>query len=151
VDRELLQALLRDAWFEKPPPKSTGIEYFNLEWLRQHLSALHLHARDIQATLAELTARSVADAVRPFRAAEVLLCGGGIHNADLVARLERCLPGMPLRSTAEFGVDPDWVEAILFAWLARERLEGRPQDTRAITGARQPVLLGTVAHPPAVE
>jgi len=151
VDRELLQALLQDAWFEKPPPKSTGVEHFNLEWLRKHLSGLHLRARDIQATLAELTASSVADAIRPCRAAEVLLCGGGIHNADLVARLERCLPGMPLRSTARFGVDPDWVEAILFAWLARERLEGRPQDTRAITGARQPVLLGTVAHPSAVE
>lgn len=151
VDRDLLHALLQDAWFSKPAPKSTGIEYFNLEWLRKYLSGHHLQARDIQATLAELTARSVADAVRPYQAADVLMCGGGIHNADLVARLQRSLPGMPLHSTAEFGMDPDWVEAILFAWLARERLEGRPQDTRAITGARRPVLLGTVAHPPAVE
>jgi anhydro-N-acetylmuramic acid kinase len=81
----------------------------------------------------------------------VLLCGGGVHNSDLVARLQALLPGIPLRSTAEIGLDPDWIEAILFAWLAHERLAGRAQDTRAITGARQPVLLGTVAPPGGVE
>lgn len=151
VDRGLLQRLLGDPWFGKPAPKSTGIEYFNLKWLRQHLSGRLPQARDIQATLAELTARSVADAIRPCQPVDVLLCGGGVHNADLVARLQARLPGTPLRSTAEFGLDPDWLEAILFAWLARERLAGRAQDTRAITGARQPVLLGTAALPAGVE
>jgi anhydro-N-acetylmuramic acid kinase len=81
----------------------------------------------------------------------LLLCGGGAHNADLVKRLRRHLSGIRLCSTGDFGIDPDWVEAVLFAWLARERLAGRKQDTRAITGAREAVLLGTIAPPPAVE
>jgi anhydro-N-acetylmuramic acid kinase len=151
VDSELLQRLMDDPWFVKPAPKSTGIEYFNLEWLRKHFSSRPLQARDIQATLAELTARSIANAIRPCQPIDVLLCGGGVHNSDLVARLQALLPGIPLRSTAEFGLDPDWIEAILFSWLAHERLAGRAQDTRAITGARQPVLLGTVAPPGGVE
>jgi len=150
ADPDLVRKLMDDPWFGKPAPKSTGIEYFNLEWLQRQLPGQPPGARDVQATLAELTALSVADSIRPCQAADVLLCGGGIHNADLVARLRAHLPGIPLRSTADFGVDPDWVEAILFAWLARERLAGRPQDTRAITGARQPVLLGEIFGPPGV-
>jgi len=151
VDHELLRMLLRDPWFDKPAPKSTGIEHFNLEWLQRNLPAAPRAARDVQATLAELTALSIARAVRRCDPVDVLLCGGGLHNADLVARLQRQLGEIPLRSTSDFGVDPDWVEAMLFAWLARERLADRLQDTSTITGACQPVLLGTVAHPPAVE
>jgi len=151
VDRELVQSLLRDSWFARPAPKSTGIEYFNLEWLQQRMPARPLAARDVQSTLAELTALTVTAAVRPHEPVDVLLCGGGVHNTDLVRRLRRHLGDVPLRSTGDFGIDPDWVEAALFAWLARERLAGRKQDTRAITGAREPVLLGSVAHPGGVE
>ena len=151
VDTALLRTLLQDPWFEKPAPKSTGVEHFNLEWLLPQLPAGPVPARDIQATLAELTALSIARAVLPCIPTDVLVCGGGVHNAELLARLQRHLGKIPLRSTGDFGVDPDWVEAILFAWLARERLAGRAQDTSSITGARQPVLLGTIAHPPAVE
>jgi anhydro-N-acetylmuramic acid kinase len=151
VDRQLLEVLLRDPWLARPPPKSTGIEYFNLAWLQQRLAGRRIAPRDVQATLAELTAVTVADAARPWRPADLLLCGGGAHNADLVKRLRRHLSGIRLCSTGDFGIDPDWVEAVLFAWLARERLHGRPQDTRAITGAHEPILLGTIAPPPAVE
>jgi anhydro-N-acetylmuramic acid kinase len=151
VDRQLLEVLLRDPWLARPPPKSTGIEYFNLAWLRAHMTGCATAPRDVQATLAELTALSVADAIRSRSPTDVLLCGGGVHNTDLVDRLRRHLRGTPLRSTSDFGIDPDWVEAVLFAWLARERLHGRPQDTRAITGAHEPILLGTIAPPPAVE
>ena len=157
VDTGLLETLLADPYFGKPGPKSTGTEYFNLAWLERHLDAYGLDAGargdrrrepvDVQATLAELTAVSVANAVRPFAPADLLSCGGGVHNGDLLRRLQRRLPGIPLRSTAEAGLDPDWVEAVLFAWLARERLAGRPQDTRRITGAREPVLLGSVFDP----
>ena len=160
VDAGLLETLLADPYFGKPGPKSTGTEYFNLAWLERHVGAygLDAHARgarrwepaDVQATLAELTAASVADAVRPSAASDLLVCGGGVHNGDLLRRLQRRLPGVPLRSTAEAGLDPDWVEAVLFAWLARERLAGRPQDTRRITGAREPVLLGSVFDPAAL-
>jgi anhydro-N-acetylmuramic acid kinase len=151
VDRQLLHTMLQDPWLARRPPKSTGIEYFNLAWLDHHLAGRTIAPRDVQATLAELTAVTVADAVRPCRPADLLLCGGGAHNADLVERLHRHLRGTYLRSTSDLGIDPDWVEAVLFAWLARERLAGRKQDTRAITGAREPVLLGSVAHPGGVE
>jgi len=151
IDQALLHELLQDPFFARQPPKSTGIEHFNLAWLERHLAGRSLDPRDVQATLTELTAVSVADAIRPLGAADVLLCGGGYHNAWLRQRLARLLPSLALRSTGEFGVDPDWVEAVLFAWLARERLAGRPQDTRAITGARRMVLLGSVAWPAGVE
>jgi anhydro-N-acetylmuramic acid kinase len=162
----LLEAMLADPYFERPGPKSTGTEYFNLAWLEPMLEPMLVHRQpdvrqpdacqpdacqpapaDVQATLAELTAATVADAVRPFAPADLLVCGGGVHNSDLLRRLRRRLPDTPLRSTAESGLDPDWVEALLFAWLARERLAGRPQDTRRITGAREAVLLGTVCEP----
>ena len=151
ADDALLHDLLRDPWFARPAPKSTGTEYFNLEWLQRFLGGQAMDARDVQATLVELTAVSVADAVRPCNPSDVLLCGGGSHNGCLVARLAAHLQGTRLGTTAECGLDPDWVEAVLFAWLARERLAGRLQHTSAITGAREPVLLGSVAHPPAVQ
>ena len=78
---------------------------------------------------------------------DVLVCGGGIHNDDLLERLRALLPGCPLQSTDEHGLDPDWVEAVLFAWLARERIAGRLQDTGSITGAAEPVLLGDIFQP----
>ena len=148
-DAAALDRLLADPWFGRPGPKSTGTEYFNLAWVRTRREALPAPA-DLQATLAELTAASIADAIEPFDPNDVLICGGGVHNADLLRRLGRRLPGTPLCSTADCGLDPDWVEAVLFAWLARERLAGRPQDTREITGAHAPVLLGRVFEPAGV-
>jgi anhydro-N-acetylmuramic acid kinase len=159
-DPGLLKAMLADPYFGRRSPKSTGTEYFNLSWLERLLERMEPRRpadrpaadglpgpADVQATLAELTAATVADAVRPFAPADVLVCGGGVHNGDLLRRLRRRLPGTPLRSTAEAGLDPDWVEGMLFAWLARERVAGRPQDTRRITGAREAVLLGSVCEP----
>jgi anhydro-N-acetylmuramic acid kinase len=148
----LLEALLADPYFARPGPKSTGTEYFNLDWLQRILDrpppvAGRPGPADVQATLAELTAATVADAVRPFGPADLLVCGGGVHNSDLLRRLRARLPDAAVRSTAESGLDPDWVEAMLFAWLARERLANRPQDTRRITGARAAVLLGSVCEP----
>lgn len=147
VDRGLLETLLADPWFPKPPPKSTGIEYFNAAWLQARLDRAARDPRDVQATLAELTAVSVCDAIAPFEADDVLLCGGGTHNADLVQRIRARLPDLAVHSTTIAGLHPDWVEATLFAWLARERLAERLQDTRGITGARQRVLLGAVFDP----
>lgn len=152
----LLQEMLADPYFHKPSPKSTGIEYFNFSWLQgfipQNFPPLGsrqapLNPADVQATLAELTAVTVADEIRPHTPIDVLVCGGGAHNSDLLLRLQNQLPGTPVLSTAEFGLDPDWVEAALFAWLARERLAGQPLDTSNITGATTPVLLGRVSQP----
>jgi anhydro-N-acetylmuramic acid kinase len=147
VDPDLLQRLLADPYFSMRPPKSTGVEYFNFYWLQGHVKEVDATVRDIQATLSELTAASIARAVQAAGANELLVCGGGAHNADLMHRLERLLPGLPVATTAARGIDPDWIEGILFAWLARERLDGRLQDTRAITGARESVLLGEIYQP----
>lgn len=152
VDRLLLDRLLADPYFGLSPPKSTGVEYFNYYWLEGHLpergaGMSEARLRDVQATLCELTAASAARAVGTAGADELLVCGGGAHNTDLLHRLERLLPGIAVRTTAAYGLDPDWIEGILFAWLARERIAGRPQDTRAITGAREPVLLGEIFEP----
>jgi anhydro-N-acetylmuramic acid kinase len=142
-----LDDLLSDPYFPIPAPKSTGIEYFNLAWLERLNPDTDYDARDIQATLAELTAVTVADAIRPHQPGDVLVCGGGAHNRHLFHRLEALMPEIPVKSTSEFGLDPDWVEAVLFAWLARERLAEHALDTRSITGARNPVLLGNIARP----
>jgi anhydro-N-acetylmuramic acid kinase len=142
---ELLERLLADPFFSEPPPKSTGLEYFNLNWLDSLAADMDAGDEDIQCTLAELTARSVAGSLpRDETATRLLVCGGGVHNAYLMFRLGRCMPGISVESTHLHGADPDWVEATLFAWLARERLAGREQDTGPITGARKPVLLGKI-------
>jgi anhydro-N-acetylmuramic acid kinase len=154
VDRLLLDRLLDDTYFSREAPKSTGVEYFNEHWLQSRLkvrdgefSTTHTSLRDVQATLSELTAYSIADAVRFGSADEVLVCGGGAHNLDLMQRLRRLLPDKTVETTHKAGLDPDWVEGILFAWLARERLFGVPQNTVPITGASAPVLLGDVFEP----
>lgn len=145
----LLETMLADPYFPRPPPKSTGLEYFNQNWLHRYLQGPEAAPEDVQCTLAELTVRSVAAALAlggppPAR---LLVCGGGVRNTDLMSRLSGALPETIVESTARHGVNPDWVEAILFAWLARERLRERKLDTRRITGARRAVLLGDVHRP----
>ncbi|NND44338.1 MAG: anhydro-N-acetylmuramic acid kinase [Xanthomonadales bacterium] len=141
---DLLDVLAADPWFQRPPPKSTGLEYFNLRWLLPRLADRDLGTADVQNTLAELTAATIARALEDFEPQRLLVCGGGVHNAYLMARLKERVGDCAVESTALHGMDPDWVEAVLFAWLAAERLAERPQDTGPITGARQPVLLGKV-------
>ena len=98
--------------------------------------------------LAELTAVSVANSLAESTPpSRLLVCGGGVHNAFLMRRLAAALPDAVVESTARYGADPDWVEALLFAWLARERLNQSALDTRTITGARKPVLLGDIHEP----
>lgn len=146
VIRPLLMTLLEDPYFSLRPPKSTGVEYFNLRWLEKKAELEAFDPGDIQATLAELTAQSVAAAV-PAAVDEILVCGGGVHNSDLLERVRAACPGRAIESTVKHGLDPDAVEAVLFAWLARERLADRAQDTPPITGADRPVLLGTIYQP----
>ena len=144
VDPALLHRLLEDAYFATPPPKSTGFEYFNLGWLEAATD--DGDAADIQATLCELTAVTLADAVRASAAAgcELFICGGGVHNAALMQRITAQLPGYRVTTTAEVGLDPDWVEAVAFAWLAMRRLHDLPGNLPAVTGASARALLGNV-------
>ncbi len=96
------------------------------------------------ATLCELTARSISEAIRMHAPAtrRVLVCGGGARNPQLMRRLETNLSGTPVSSTQDYGIDPDWVEAAAFAWLAKQRLEGKPGNIPEVTGARKAVPLG---------
>ena len=145
INIELLNRLLDDPYFALPPPKSTGREYFNLAWVRARAgTALNdVSPEDLQATLLELTAITVRDTLKPFAASELLVCGGGVHCPPLLARLAyHC--GVPVRPTAVYGIDPDFVEAAAFAWLARETLENRPGNRPEVTGASGLRVLGAV-------
>lgn len=145
----LLEALLADPYFARPPPKSTGREYFHLGWLERHLAAAASPApapQDVQATLLRLTARSAARALREFLppVEELYVCGGGAHNSALLAALAEELAGIPVRTTEALGLAPDWVEAAAFAWLAHQTLAGRPGNLPSVTGARREVVLGGI-------
>jgi anhydro-N-acetylmuramic acid kinase len=136
---------LTDPWFDRPPPKSTGFEYFNLDWLEK-LRPAGLSGADVQASLAEISARSIAAAIRQWAPAtgRVFACGGGVRNLDLMRRLATLLPGVRVGTTSEAGLDPAWVEATAFAWLARQYLLGRPGNLPSVTGARRHAILGAV-------
>ncbi|MCS3903472.1 anhydro-N-acetylmuramic acid kinase [Methylohalomonas lacus] len=144
----LLEALLADPYFQQPAPKSTGPEYFNLDWLARLLEEEHQPA-DVQATLVELTARSVAAAVQRYapEADAVIACGGGVHNPVLMTALAAALAPVAVSTSADYGLPPDKVEALCFAWLARERLAGQPGNLPAVTGASEPVILGGIYQP----
>jgi anhydro-N-acetylmuramic acid kinase len=145
VDPALLARLLDEPWFALAPPKSTGREQFHLEWLDARLGGDEAPA-DVQATLLELSAATVADALLAHqpRTARVLVCGGGVHNPALLGRIAARLPEAAVESTARHGLDPDFVEAMGFAWLARQTLGGRPGNLPAVTGACGPRVLGAI-------
>jgi anhydro-N-acetylmuramic acid kinase len=144
VDEGLLAALLADDFFSQPPPRSTGPEHFNMAWLTEIVGTRTLAPVDVQATLSELSARSAADAIQQQLpgARHVIVCGGGVHNADLMRRLRRHLHPIPVSPSNEHGINPDWIEAIGFAWLGRETVAGRPGNAQAVTGARHQAILG---------
>ena len=144
VDAALLASLLAEPFFERAPPKSTGRDLFNAGWLEARLAGSAATPVDVMATLAELTARSVADALQREAAAtsELVVCGGGAFNAHLMARIAAALPAVTVRSSAEFGVAPDQVEALAFAWLAWNFVARRAAGLPAVTGARGARLLG---------
>lgn len=148
VDETLLGKMLKDPYFHKAPPKSTGREYFNLAWLDKMLKRhkKRLLAKHVQATLCELTARSISAAIHEYapQTDEVLVCGGGVHNLALMLRLQLLLDDIRVVSTEEFNTDPDYVEAIAFAWLAKQTLEGNAGNLPSVTGAGQTVVLGGV-------
>ncbi|HET7266561.1 MAG TPA: anhydro-N-acetylmuramic acid kinase [Oleiagrimonas sp.] len=150
-DDALLEAMLGDAYFSRPPPKSTGREHFHLAWVDKHSRVATLAPADVQATLLALTVRSIADAVHAHvaNAEELLVCGGGVHNHALMQALATAVAPRPVRSTAALGADPDYMEAMGFAWLARQRLLKRPGNLPAVTGASGPRLLGAIYPAPA--
>ncbi len=153
VDEVLLERLLADPFFHRPPPRSTGREAFHLGWLETQLTGKE-RQEDVQATLAELTAASVAMGVMMAReqldappATALIPCGGGAHNSDLLGRLAQRLPETPLVASAEWGWPADWLEGGAFAWLAWRRLAGLPGNLPSVTGACGPRILGGLYAP----
>jgi anhydro-N-acetylmuramic acid kinase len=146
VNNSLLESFLAEPFFVMPPPKSTGRELFSESWLDRRLATMQRPTDvDVQATLAELTATTIAAAVRGSlpNCARLIVCGGGAHNADLIARLGR-QAALPVEASDGYGVGADWVEAAAFAWLARARVHERAGNVPSVTGARRPAVLGGV-------
>lgn len=147
VYRPLLEHLLDDDFFRVKGPKSTGRELFNLAWLLQKLEGFKdVAPQDVQATLLELSAQSICQALLDEQpaTAELLVCGGGVHNKRLMQRLAELLPNCCVASTQDHGIDPDWVEAVAFAWLAHCCLEGIPANRPKVTGAQGLRVLGAI-------
>jgi anhydro-N-acetylmuramic acid kinase len=147
VHQGLLQALLDEAFFAQSPPKSTGRDLFNSAWLQARLTGYEtLAARDVQATLTELTARSCADCVCQYAPAceRLIVCGGGALNSYLMARLQSLLPGCAVGSSDASGLPPLQVEATAFAWLARQCMERKTGSLKSVTGAQGARILGAI-------
>ena len=144
----LLERFLDYPYFTRTPPKSTGLEEFNLAWLTNHVALEH-EAVDVQATLCELTATTIANDILQYAPSteEIFVCGGGAHNANLLARLARILPEVRVDSTASAGLHPDWVEAAAFAWLAMRTMNNQTGNLPSVTGASRKVVLGAIHSP----
>jgi len=143
---ELLAGWLKDNYFSLPPPKSTGRDHFRLAQIADLAKLEQYPGADVQATLLELSAQSIAHAVRGAdrKLAELLLCGGGVNNDCLVRKLAQLLPEVSLRTTDALGAPGEYLEAMAFAWLACCRLSGRAAGLQRVTGARHDSVLGAV-------
>jgi anhydro-N-acetylmuramic acid kinase len=147
VNPAFLEQLLGHPYFQQDGPRSTGKEAFNLAWLDRNLEEfLDITAQDVQATLVDLTIASIVRAINscPFDVSEVYVCGGGSHNTHLMERLSVLMAPATVASTARIGMDPDWVEAATFAWLARRTLDGLAGNSQVVTGAAGARVLGGV-------
>jgi anhydro-N-acetylmuramic acid kinase len=145
IDHNLVELLKQDAYFSSAPPKSTGKEYFSLPWIYQYFDAFSYKAEDIQASLCFLTAITICDAIKEHAPTteRILICGGGIHNEYLLELIQQNI-GCPVESTEQYGLHPDHVEAVAFAWLARQTLNNLPGNLKEVTGAIDSVILGGI-------
>jgi len=148
VQAKLLDRMLSHDFLKQPPPKSAGREQFNMVWLDALLDEANqpFTTADVQATLLEFTAISLCNAVKQEcnGTQELYVCGGGAHNGLLMQRISASLPGIQVMSTTALGVDPDWVEALAFAWLARQAMHHAPGNLPSVTGARGERILGAI-------
>jgi anhydro-N-acetylmuramic acid kinase len=142
---KLLDSLLTHPFFSLLPPKSAGREQFNLHWLEQQLNGDE-PVEDVQATLLELTARTIVEAAQRHCSGyrEMYICGGGVHNQTLMARITALSDAVTIASTAALGIEPDWMEAMAFAWLARQCMHNQPANLPEVTGAHGPRILGAI-------
>jgi len=148
TNAQLLARLLMDEYFQLAPPKSTGFEYFNLEWLGRYIED-EMSCADVQSTLCDLTAISIIRAINQYaqNTDEIYICGGGVHNKELMRRL-KTLTKCSVLTTEALGVHPDWVEAMAFAWLAYRNIHQQTGNLPSVTGAKKAVVLGKVTNHP---
>lgn len=150
ICKTLLSELLTAPYFKMQAPKSTGRESFNRTWLDENMRKLTstLAPADVQATLLELTAITIADSIIGLSRLpkDIFVCGGGAYNTALMQRLKALLPKDVVTSTAVLGVNPQWIEAMAFAWLAQQTINHRPGNLREVTGATKEVILGGVYY-----
>jgi len=148
VDQTLLDRMLTDKYFQLPPPKSTGRDLFNTKWLDKIIKrhGKRLVRKNVQATLCELTAITIVEAIKQHaaNAKSVIVCGGGVHNTALMFRLQMLLEDVQVSSSEDHGIDPDYMEAIGFAWLAKQTLQQQPGNLPTVTGAQRAVILGGI-------
>lgn len=145
INHSLVELLKQDPYFKAPPPKSTGKEYFSLPWIYQYFDAFSYKPEDVQASLCFLTAITICDAIKQYApdTERVLICGGGIHNDYLLELIQQHLE-CPVESTELYGLHPDHVEAMAFAWLARQTMNNLPGNLKEVTGAANSVILGGI-------
>ena len=148
LDTAFLDTLLADNYFNVAPPKSTGRDYFNIEWLDEKLEEYSeaLSPEDIQASVAELTVRTISDAICKYggQARMIIVCGGGAHNLLIMQSLQQHLPDYKITSSKDYGFDPDAIEAMTFALLAQRRMENLPGNIPNVTGASRDCVLGAI-------
>lgn len=147
LNAALLAHFLNDPYFAKQPPKSTGREYFNLDWVNQKLASYgkNIEPIDVQTTLTELTAKTIANAITHTPSHTSLwICGGGAYNRYLMERLQIHCEKCDIRSTDAIGIAPQWIEAAAFAWLAKQTMEKKPGNCKSVTGAKETTILGAI-------
>ncbi len=149
VSHALLHELLDETYFDLPSPKSTGRELFNTFWLESKLSRIQteLAKEDVQATLLEFSVETIKREIFKLRdAGEIIICGGGVHNAALLSRLKERLEKFKITTSDENGINPDCVESVAFAWFASKTMMKKAIDFTPFTGARHPVIAGGVYY-----
>jgi len=150
VNQSLLGVMMKDEYFSRKHPKSTGPDYFSHEWIQKNLLKLskEIPAEDVQATLAQVTVVSLIESINSLNLSEesIYLCGGGVHNDFLCGEINK-QSKKRVSTTFELGIDPDYVEAICFGWLAKQRIENKSFNLSEITGSKGEVYLGKIYEP----
>jgi len=147
IDQQLVKQLMSDTFVHKAPPKSTGREHYNLHWLDEQLKSFeNIKADTVQASLCEFTAQSIQFAIEKYLpdTQTIIVCGGGVHNTHLIQRLINLLSEIQINTSDQHGLAADWVEAVAFAWLAKQTMEGKPGNLTDVTGADKNVILGAI-------
>ena len=147
ANQQLVEQLMLDTFIHQAPPKSTGREHYNLHWLDKQLENFgNIKADTVQASLCEFTAQSIRFSIEKYLpdTQTIIVCGGGAHNTHLMQRLNDSLANMQIDTSDQHGLAADWVEAVAFAWLAKQTMEGKPGNLTDVTGADRSVILGAI-------